>query len=75
MQNKVKELLEQARAAVAEKEGVEASFPPVVITVPKDTTHGNFTSNAALISSKAFKKAPAVLAAQLVEYCLSLIHI
>lgn len=69
MQNKVKELLEQARAAVAEKEGVEASFPPVVITVPKDTTHGNFTSNAALISSKVFKKAPAVLAAQLVEYC------
>ncbi|MBO7543841.1 arginine--tRNA ligase [bacterium] len=69
MQNKVKELLEQARAAVAEKEGVEASFPSVVITVPKDTTHGNFTSNAALISSKAFKKAPAVLAAQLVEYC------
>lgn len=69
MQEKIKTLLEQAREAVAKSEGVEATFPPVVITVPKDTTHGNFTTNAALISSKAFKQSPAVLAGKLVEYC------
>lgn len=69
MQEKIKTLLEQARDAVARSEGVEATFPPVVITVPKDTTHGNFTTNAALISSKAFKQSPAVLAGKLVEYC------
>ncbi|MBR5946545.1 arginine--tRNA ligase [bacterium] len=69
MQEKIKTLLEQAREATAKAEGVEATFPPVVITVPKDTTHGNFTTNAALISSKAFKQSPAVLAGKLVEYC------
>ncbi|MBR5624564.1 arginine--tRNA ligase [bacterium] len=69
MQNKIKELLERALKSVAEAEGVEASFPPVVITVPKDTTHGNFATNAALTSSKIFKQAPAVLAGKLVEYC------
>lgn len=69
MQEKIKALLEQARAEVAKTEGVEATFPPVVITVPKDKTHGNFATNAAIISSKAFGQAPAVLAGKMVGYC------
>ena len=69
MQNKVKEILESARAELAAEAGLEASLPPVVITVPKDTTHGNFTTNAALISCKAFGLAPKVLADKLAEKC------
>ena len=67
MQNKAKEILENARASLAKDMGVEANLPPVVMTVPKDTTHGNFTTNAALVSSKAFGLAPKALADKLVE--------
>ncbi len=44
-----------------------ADIPDFTVEVPADTTHGDFASNAALVSAKAFHQSPRAIAQTLAE--------
>ena len=58
-----RELIEKAvRAAVSAGELPEGEIPEFIIEIPADTKNGNLASNVAMVSAKAFRKAPRQIA-------------
>ena len=49
-------------AAIADGELPEAQLPDFVVEIPADRTHGDFATNAAMVSARAFHKAPRQIA-------------
>ncbi len=45
----------------------EGNFPEYVVEIPGDTAHGDFAANAAMVSARAFRKAPKLIADALVS--------
>ena len=45
----------------------EGEFPEYVVEIPGDTAHGDFAANAAMVSARAFRKAPKLIADALVS--------
>ena len=60
----IKELISKA-IAKAQAEGLlpaEAEIPEFTVEVPADPSHGDFATNAAMVSARAFRKAPRMIA-------------
>ena len=55
-------------AAVTAGELPEAALPDFVVEVPADRTHGDFAANAAMVSARAFHKAPRQIAESIVAH-------
>lgn len=67
MKEQIEVLLQQAIRQIAQDEGL--NFPemtPWTIERPRDASHGDFSSNIAMVFCKAFKMSPRVLAERLV---------
>ena len=45
-------------AAIAAGQLPEAPVPAFVVEIPADTSHGDFATNAAMVSARAFHSAP-----------------
>ena len=45
----------------------QGEVPPFTIEIPADTSHGDFASNAAMVSARAFKSAPRKIAEAVCE--------
>ena len=58
-----KAIIDAAGRAVAAGTLPEAELPDFVIETPADRSHGDLAANAALVWARAFKKAPAFIAA------------
>ncbi len=60
----IREIVERA-AAKAQADGLlpnEAELPQFTVEVPADTSHGDFATNVAMVSARAFKKSPKMIA-------------
>lgn len=66
--NEIKEIIMDAMGRLV-SEGVIPAEPlsPFQVTIPADSSHGDFSTNAALSSAKALKTNPRTLAAQIME--------
>ena len=65
----LKELLENAVKAAMENGSLpQAELPDFIIEVPADKTHGDFASNAAMVSARAFHLAPRKIAEIIVQH-------
>ena len=65
----LKELLENAvKAAIGNGSLPQAELPDFIIEVPADKTHGDFASNAAMVSARAFRLAPRKIAEIIVQH-------
>ena len=53
--------------AVSEGELPEGEAPEFTIEVPNDRAHGDFATNAAMVSARVFRKAPAVIAKAILD--------
>ena len=61
-------LLQSALAKCVEKGLLPAGeFPEYVVEIPNDSSHGDFAANAAMVSARAFRKAPRMIADALVS--------
>ena len=66
--NECRALLHAALAACIEKGLLpEGDFPEYVVEIPGDAAHGDFAANAAMVSARAFRKAPKMIADALVS--------
>lgn len=62
------QLLKNAFTAAMEKEQLpQGEIPAFTVEIPADTSHGDFASNAAMVSAKAFRSAPRKIAEALCE--------
>lgn len=65
----LKQLLENAvKAAIENGSLPQAELPDFIIEVPADKTHGDFASNAAMVSARAFHLAPRKIAEIIVQH-------
>ncbi len=55
-------------AAMAKGALKQAEVPPFVVEIPADTSHGDFASNLAMVSAKAFGTSPRNIAAAVAEH-------
>ena len=53
--------------AMANGQLPQAELPNYTVEIPGDTSHGDFATNAAMVSARAFRNAPAKIAAILLE--------
>lgn len=53
--------------AMAEGKLPQAELPNYTVEIPGDTSHGDFATNAAMVSARTFRNAPAKIAAILLE--------
>jgi arginyl-tRNA synthetase len=66
--NECKTLLESAlKDCIAAGKLPEGEFPDYIVEIPNDTAHGDFATNAAMVSARAFRKAPKMIADALVS--------
>ena len=66
--NECRALLEAAlKKCTAAGKLPEGEFPDYVVEIPNDSSHGNFAANAAMVSARAFRKAPKMIADALVS--------
>ena len=64
----LREIISRAFAAAMEAGALaKADIPAFNIEIPADRSHGDFSSNAAMASARAFRMAPAKIAAALIE--------
>ena len=64
----LREIISSAFAAAMEAGALaKADIPAFNIEIPADRSHGDFSSNAAMASARAFRMAPAKIAAALIE--------
>ena len=64
-----KEIIEKAvNAAIAAGELPEGEIPKFNIEIPADNKNGDLASNAAMVSAKAFRKAPRQIAEAIVSH-------
>ena len=55
------------KKAMAEGRLPEAEIPEFAVEVPADSTHGDFASNIAMVSARAFRKSPKMIADAILE--------
>ncbi len=66
--SEVKSLVENAfNKAMEQGKLPQGEIPAFVVEIPADTTHGDFATNAAMVSARTFRQAPAKIAAALME--------
>lgn len=67
--DQVKERLKDEIKATVLKAGLaeEAQIPPVILEVPKEKAHGDYSTNMAMQLARVAKKAPRVIAEELVK--------
>ena len=66
--NECRALLEAAlKKCTAAGKLPEGEFPDYVVEIPNDSSHGDFAANAAMVSARAFRKAPKMIADALVS--------
>ncbi len=66
--SEIKEIIMSALGVLVAEEKIPADPLPVFqITIPQDSTHGDFSANVALVSAKVLKTNPRALATQIVE--------
>ena len=53
--------------AMANGQLPQAEIPNYTVEIPGDTSHGDFATNAAMVSARVFRNAPAKIAAILLE--------
>lgn len=69
--NEVKEIVMNALGRLTAEGKLPAEpLPPFTVEVPADSSHGDFSCNAALASSKVFRKNPRETAALIAEYAV-----
>ena len=67
-QEEIRALIPDAfRKAIEAGQLPQGEIPNFVVEIPADTSHGDFATNAAMVSAKAFRSAPAKIAAALIE--------
>lgn len=65
----IKTLIKKAFEEAADcGELATSEIPDFTVEIPKETTHGDFAANVALVSAKSFKMAPRALAEAVVKY-------
>ncbi len=65
----LKSIINRAFAAAMEKgELAKAEVPAFNIEIPGDRSHGDFSSNAAMVSARTFRMAPAKIAAAVIAH-------
>ena len=61
--NECREILLAALARCAEAGTLpDAAVPDFAVEIPGDSSHGDFAANLAMVSAKAFRKAPRMIA-------------
>ena len=66
--NEVNSLIRSSmEKAMANGQLPQAELPNYTVEIPGDTSHGDFATNAAMVSARAFRNAPAKIAAILLE--------
>ena len=66
--NEVNSLIRSSMGkAMAEGKLPQAELPNYTVEIPGDTSHGDFATNAAMVSARTFRNAPAKIAAILLE--------
>ncbi len=66
--NEVKEIIMNALGRLISEDRLPAEpIPAFIVEIPADKNHGDFSCNAALVSSKAFKQNPRNIAAMIAE--------
>lgn len=66
--DKLSDLIKSAIASAQESGALPAGeLPKFVVEIPADTSHGDFASNAAMVSAKALRTAPGKIAAAVLE--------
>lgn len=66
--NEVNSLIRSSmEKAMAEGKLPQAELPNYTVEIPGDTSHGDFATNAAMVSARTFRNAPAKIAAILLE--------
>ena len=66
--NEVNSLIRSSmEKAMAEGKLPQAELPNYTVEIPGDTSHGDFATNAAIVSARTFRNAPAKIAAILLE--------
>lgn len=56
------DLIEQALKKLAAESGADGALPDFVVEIPTDKSHGDFATNAAMVSARLFRKAPKMIA-------------
>ncbi len=61
--NQIKTLVEDSlKSAIQKGQLAEGEIPEFTVEIPADTTHGDFATNAAMVSARAFRLAPRAIA-------------
>lgn len=68
MKQKIESLLTQALKTYADTQELTLDNQLIQIERPRDLTHGDFSSNLAMILAKSFKRAPREIAEQLITH-------
>ena len=64
----IEEIIKKALAkAIEQNELPEGEIPAFKVEVPADRTHGDYSTNAAMVSARVFRTAPMKIAASLCE--------
>ena len=67
-QNELYDMIVSAFGRMVSEGDVEAvPMPAFIIEVPADKSHGDFATNAAMVSAKTFKMAPRMIAEKLLS--------
>ena len=67
-ENQIYEIINKAMAKAIEKGDLpEGEVPEFKVEVPADRTHGDYSTNAAMVSARVFRTAPMKIAAALCE--------
>ncbi len=67
-QTQLKTILDGAFTSAMNKGALpKQEIPEYTIEIPKDTSHGDFASNAAMVSAKSFRQAPRAIAQILID--------
>ncbi|MBQ1464886.1 MAG: arginine--tRNA ligase, partial [Ruminococcus sp.] len=56
------DLIAQALQKLAAESGAEGTLPDFAVEIPADKSHGDFATNAAMVSARLFRKAPKMIA-------------
>ncbi|MFZ4076709.1 MAG: arginine--tRNA ligase [Legionellaceae bacterium] len=68
MKEQIEQLIKTALTTLAHEDGLSIPLEPVIILErPRDPTHGDFSTNLAMILAKSLKMAPRALALRLLE--------
>lgn len=68
MQKNIQDLLDQAMESMIAETAIEIEKPSYVVEIPKDRSHGDFATNAAMQLTRAMRKNPRLIAEDLIRH-------